>query len=388
MLAHSAVLLALAAPPSTTPDPCGPHSARLREEARAAYGDGRYLTAARRFRSLATCSSDPRDIFNAVQSLVEAERFAAALELWAAAERAEVLPPELRARGRALVDIARSHTTPVRITLEVEGFAPPHAATVRLCRTAADEPVTDACDELERPVLVSRHGAALDLALERGSWLVRVAWDGRSETAERTLVVDGAPDATSFLWRSSRPHRRLAAGFLGLAAIDTAAGLGLAIGGWQHDVTRAAADHNRDGLEALPLRTAGAALGASGLGFAISGATMAWTTAPRLRRYGAAALAIGTAFGGVGAALIAHAASDLARPPAEGDGTGADRCEWSRQCAAAEQLAGGVALGLGASLIAGGIAGLVVDRPAARPRYAAGPLLTRGFAGVRLRIDF
>lgn len=382
-LALTTLVLSLATPPAPPRDPCGPEGAGRREEARAAYGDGRFLDAARRFQALAACSRDARDLHNALQSLVLAEHFAAALELWSVAEAGDIsLSADLRARARTLVDIARSHTTTVRVALQTEGIRPPRSAALHLCRVDAG-PASATCADVRRTLLVPRHGAVVDVPVDRGTWQIRVTWDGRPETAERTLTVATAPLSTAFVWRASQPHRRLAAGFVGMAGVTSATGLGLAVVGWQYDVAATAADHNRGDLGLMSLRTGGAALGATGVGMAISGAAMAFATSPELRRFGVAGLSVGVVFAGTGAGLIGHTASAIADLDSA---TGT--CGARHQCIAGEQLAGGLALGLGVGLIAGGVASLIADRPAPRRRYSATPAVSRGFAGVRLRIDF
>ncbi|MCY1060198.1 hypothetical protein [Nannocystis sp. SCPEA4] len=384
-LTHIAALtLLLAAPDSAAPDVCGPLVAGSRDRARARYDAGEYLDAARAFESLWRCGHQARDLLNAVQGYQLAERLAESIALWDDAVAAGLpIDDALRDKGQALVDAARSHTTALRLELAVEGAVVPRVAEVSVCRPGE----AGAACGIRRSVALARRGAALQLELDPGPWRLRVQWAGHAGETARDVVVGGEARSERITWRSGQPPRRLAAGLLGAAGVLGAAGIGVSAVGWQYDVTRTAADDTASGIEGLAMRTAGAAVGAASLGLAVSGATLALTTSPRLRRFGVTGLAMGAAFAGAGLGLLIHAADrHRAFDP---DLVPDSYCAQSYQCIAGEHLIGGVALGLGGGLLVGGIAGLVVDRPARRaPRHALTPAFGRGSASLHLRLEF
>lgn len=383
----TALLLTNAASNAAPPDPCGPRAAALRDGARALYGEGDYLAAAHRYRSLWTCGGQPRDLLNAVQSYLLAERGGEAIDLWTGAlASGPALDSRLRSKGDALIAAAVSHTTSVVVELAPEGRRPPATAELAFCRQTAGGAGLDPCS-LRRTVAVARGGAAVALRLDRGDWQIQVRWPDRPDTTTRPLRVATEPLRERFTWRSAEPPRRLAAGLLAVGGLTAAAGLGVGLVGWQYNVTETAADDNFTGAEGLPLRTAGAALGGAGLALAGSGAVYALSSSPRVRRFGAAGLALGFGLAGAGAGLLVDASQRLGQYDPAPDREA--RCEQSAQCIAGEQLVGALAVGLGGGLVVGGIAGLIADPPSPRPaRWSVAPELGRGHAGLRLRIGF
>lgn len=374
--------LTLGAAATAPPDPCGPDGASRREQAQAAYSGGRYVDAARRYEALWRCGRQPRDIVNAVQSYYLAERLGEAIALWDSNLAAGVeLGEALTRDGHKLIHAARSHTTEVQIELGVTGRAPPPTADISVCRIGG---ASEDC--IHQPAIaVPRGGALVALRLDPGPWELRVRWADQTALERRTVRVSDATITERFTGSRPRPPHRLPAGLLGAASVLSAVGLGLSVFGWQYNAVETASNRNFKGSEGLPLRTAGATVGATGLGLAISGASIAWADQRRLRRFGIAGTVLGVALGGAGAALLAHGhARFVARAPAKSLDAA------SQQGFASEHLAGGLALGLGTGLLVGGVASLVAGRPAAasRTRFAGDFALSRGFAGLRFRVDF